>query len=94
MVNLNQVRIKTDSGIFPFQQNENTTVGLDSSIDIHTPTFPSLGNNSGMVLINFQGSNYYTVYNRSFLKILDAFSYIGGIFNSLIAVFFFMKMYG
>ena len=34
------------------------------------------------------------VYKRSYFTILDALSYIGGIFNALLALFIFMSIYG
>lgn len=94
VVDLNQIRINTDSGIFPFQASDENTVGLESRVQLHTPTFETPGTYSGTVIISFQGTDYYTQYKRTFLKILDAFSYIGGIFNALLAAFFFMKLYG
>lgn len=35
-----------------------------------------------------------TKYNRSFLKLIDALAFVGGIFNSILAVFFFMAAFG
>jgi len=33
-------------------------------------------------------------YKRKYLKILDALSYLGGIFNALLGAFFFMNAFG
>lgn len=33
-------------------------------------------------------------YSRSYLKMLDAVAYVGGIFTSILAIFFFMGLYG
>jgi hypothetical protein len=35
-----------------------------------------------------------TTYRRSYLKLLDAVSYTGGIFQALLGIFFFMNSYG
>ena len=34
------------------------------------------------------------VHNRRYLTVIDALSYMGGIFNALLAAFVFMKLYG
>ena len=47
----------------------------------------------GMKLL-FTNSEKRFIYNRSYLTVIDALSYMGGIFNALIAAFIFMTVYG
>jgi hypothetical protein len=45
-------------------------------------------------IVKIEKSVRTTVYNRSFLKLLDAAAYVGGIFSSILAIFFFMNLFG
>ena len=47
----------------------------------------------GMVqtVLKIEVSGRSTTYNRSYLKLVDALAYIGGIFNSILAIFFFIE---
>ena len=46
-----------------------------------------------MTILRIEKSGKTTTYSRSYFKILDALAYVGGIFSSLLAVFFFLGMY-
>jgi hypothetical protein len=45
-------------------------------------------------ILKIEKSPRTSTYKRTFLKLLDAIAYVGGIFNSILAVFFFMSLYG
>lgn len=45
-------------------------------------------------IVMIEKSPKSTKHNRSFLKLIDALAFVGGIFNSILAVFFFMAMFG
>jgi hypothetical protein len=44
-------------------------------------------------VLKVEKSGKVTSHKRAFLKLLDALAYVGGIFNSLLAIFFFMAMF-
>lgn len=45
-------------------------------------------------VLTIERSGKTVKHNRSFLKLLDAVAYVGGIFTSILALFFFMGLYG
>lgn len=55
---------------------------------------PMTGSSSSSFYITFQRSTKTIYYKRSFYKILDAFSYIGGMFQVILGAFFFMAIVG
>jgi len=46
-----------------------------------------------LTILRIEKSGKTTKYTRSYLKLLDVLAYVGGIFSSLLAVFFFLGMY-
>jgi len=46
-----------------------------------------------MTILRIEKSGKITTYNRKYLKIIDALAYIGGLFSSLLALFFFLGMF-
>lgn len=55
---------------------------------------PKNGSSNASYNIIFQRSTKTIFYKRSFYKILDAFSYIGGMFQVILGAFFFMAIVG
>jgi hypothetical protein len=88
---MGQERIMTDYALFPFQQEINNISGLQATIPSRDELMISYESFRRIIL---NGKNVYHLHNRTFLKVLDALSYIGGIFNSLLAGFFIIKLYG
>lgn len=46
-----------------------------------------------MTIVRIEKSSKTTTYNRVYLKLLDALAYVGGIFSTLLALFFFLGMF-
>ena len=44
-------------------------------------------------MLKIENSGRVTNFNRSFYKLLAALSFVGGIFNSILAIFFFMLLF-
>lgn len=53
-------------------------------------------NDGGQNSLKFQiwSSQEEVNYQRNFVTLLDGLAYIGGIFGSLVSIFFFMRAYG
>ncbi len=45
-------------------------------------------------ILKIEKSGRTSTYNRTYLKLIDALAYVGGIFNSILAIFFFMGLFG
>jgi hypothetical protein len=58
------------------------------------PTFLSTKNGQPHTTILIEKSTVRATYDRTFLKLLDAVAYAGGIFQSILGIFFFMGGFG
>lgn len=90
-IQMNEERIVTDHSLFPFQKSEQTVSGLTATIPPRDELLVSYASFRRIIL---NAKNVYHLHNRSFFKVLDALSYVGGIFNTLLAGFFIIKLYG
>jgi hypothetical protein len=88
---LDETIINTDSSLLPFQ-DLSTIKGLrGDSMSINGFTQTTLGSGTWL---NIQRSSSTTTLNRSYLKLVDVLSYVGGIFPTIFAIFFFVNYFG
>jgi len=80
--------ITTDNSLFPFQKDVSQSNGYSLNSFVPTLTIPDLGITETVICVQHSPNTY--VYQRSYQKILDSVSYIGGIFQAIFALFFFM----
>jgi len=81
--------IITDSGIVPLQQIIQKNAFYSFNEVINGVLIPE----SNATTVYFYRSETSYIYNRSYEKLLDAISYIGGIFQSILALFFFVQLF-
>lgn len=88
IMSLDKKNIKTNKAIWPFETNiEKATVhSLSDNFVLNDG-----GENSLKFLIT--STQEEVTYERSFTTVLDGLAYIGGIFGSLVSIFFFMGGY-
>lgn len=83
--------LKTDNSLLPIQSLE-----ISKSFDIEP--IDNRGfvhrNIQGYTTINIERSGTTRIFNRNYLKLIDILSYVGGIFPSLLGIFFFMNAFG
>jgi hypothetical protein len=82
--------ISTDNSLFPWQEIENQSVLLiDSLAEVKT----SQASKSTYISIFLRKSPYYILSQRSFQKLIDLFSAIGGLFGFAFTFFMFIQQY-
>ena len=83
--------MKTDTSVFPWQSNS-----YWESFELTKPIEAVTNNNitGSTTTLRIQRSEQTSTYDRSFMKVLDAVSYIGGILGILVGFFFFLDSYG
>lgn len=89
-IHLDSNKVNTDGSILPFEQitTHNSVKAQPSlrSLQLH--------DSNALTTVWIEKSNVRTTYDRVFLKLLDAVAYAGGIFSSLLGIFFFMGGFG
>jgi len=84
---VNKHTLIVDNSVMPTAKITNTTSTDTNEIVLQQQTIISA---TILTILNIEVSGRSVTYNRSYLKLLDAISYIGGIFNSILAIFFFI----
>lgn len=79
-----------DTSLLPTPSYTNITSTQSNPIVLQQSTSLSV---SKQTIVKIEASGKLTTFNRSYLKLLDALSFIGGIFQTILAVFFFMAGY-
>jgi hypothetical protein len=87
---LDQNILESDESISP-QIQINTTTSTESN-KVEQKAYMQLSP-VHMTILRIEKSGKTTTYTRTYLKLLDALAYVGGIFSSLLALFFFLGMY-
>lgn len=89
-IKVDQSTVNTDNSILPFESID-SRLSTKAQGDVRS-LFVASSIPKTTIWIENSGSR--TTYNRSFLKLLDAVAFVGGIFNSLLGIFFFMNGFG
>ena len=89
---LDKNEINTKSGVFPFQNEEKISTGYLLNDYVRIEERPLIGSTGFQISIDT--SKRTIIYKRSFLTIIDALAYVGGLFSTLLVSFFFVAIYG
>ena len=84
--------LETDYSVFPLEKSTSSRVGYILSDQVGTDDTQQVGSSGFQIVIT--SAKKTLLIKRSYLTVLDALSYVGGFFSTLLAIFFFIKLYG